>query len=108
MIGDGLHVDVAIERQVSDRDQDGIFDAGEADHPGMSAADALVMRGKSEQGVHQMAEPPVAAIGQQLGPRDRERHRRRVVAGGPRPGAARVRTGATAAALLAGQFIATG
>ena len=109
MIGDGLHVHVAVLRQVRDRDQHGVFDAGEADDLGMAAADALVMRRKAEQGVHQMAELPVAPVGQQLRPRGRERHCRPLLArglagrGGPRASAAR-----RGMRLLAGRFIQTG
>ena len=61
MIGHGLHVDVAVLRQVRDRDQHRVFDAGKPDDLGVAGADALVVRRKAEQAVHQMAEFPVAA-----------------------------------------------
>ena len=73
MVGDRLHVHVAVLRQMRDRDQHGVFDAGEADHPGVAGADALVVRREAEQRVHQMAELPVAPADQQFRPRGGER-----------------------------------
>ena len=75
VIGHRLHVHVAVERQMRDRDQHRVFDAGKPDRLAVAGADAFVMRGKAEQRMHQMAEFPVAAVGQKLRARGGERDR---------------------------------
>jgi len=61
VIGHGLDVDVAVDREMGDRDQHRILDAGEPDRLAVSRADALMMSRKAEQRMDEMAELPVAA-----------------------------------------------
>ncbi len=69
VIGDGAHMDVALRRQMPDRNQGRVFDAGEADDGGVAFAQGLVADQKAEQAVDEAAElgvrnrPPAAPDG---------------------------------------------
>ncbi len=48
MVGHRLHVHVAVERQMRDRNQHRVFDAGKPDRRAVAGADLLVVRSKAE------------------------------------------------------------
>src|SRR6185437_12500251 len=55
VIGDGFDVHLALGREMQDRDQHRVFDAGEPDSPGVPATDAFMQSEEAEQVVHQLA-----------------------------------------------------
>ncbi len=76
MRGDPVDADIAfLGGEMADRDQHGIFDAGQPDARGVAGAHDLVECQEAEQPVHQATEFAVRAADQQLGARDGERRR---------------------------------
>ena len=92
MVGNAVDADIAfLGRQVTDRDQNRVFDADQADARTVSGAHRFMARKQSKKIVHQLAEMPVRSVHQQFRPGDRQgrlRRERGRTSYGSHPGAA--------------------
>jgi hypothetical protein len=75
MIGNRLHIHVAIEGEMTDGNQDGVFDTGQPDLAGVAIADRFVARHEGKDIMHEFAKIAVGAVVEQFGTGHRQGQR---------------------------------